>query len=67
MNKDNSKKTWEILRALLPNKVKPLLLKTIRIDDNALTEPHDIAREMNTYFANVGKNLSQRCHPTDVD
>ena len=67
INKGNSKKTWEILRALLSNKVKPPLPKTIKIDDNVLTKPHDIAREMNTYFANVGKNLSQQCHPPDVD
>ena len=67
INKDYSKKTWEILRALLPNKVKAPLPKTAKIDDNVLTEPHDIAREMNTYFANVGKNSSQQCHPPDVD
>ena len=65
INKDNSKKTWDILRALLPNKVKPPLPKTIKINDNVLTEPHDIAREMNTYFVNVGKQLSQQCHPPD--
>ena len=67
INKDNSKKTWEVLRALLPNKVKPPLHKTIKINDIVLPEPHDIAREMDTYFANVGKNLSQQCHPPDVD
>ena len=66
INKDNSKKTWDTLRALLLNEVKPPLTKTIKIDDNVLTESHDIALEMNTYFTNVGKNLSQQCHPPDV-
>ena len=68
---DNPKKTWEILRTLLPTKSnsagKP---NSITINNTSITHPSDIAEEFNNYFASIGKSLATGLndnHPDECD
>ena len=57
INKNNSKGTWDILRSLLPSKIKqagPHALKTHQNDGSNITDAFEIAQEINSYFTNIG-------------
>ena len=56
--KNNPKKTWDILRTILPNKPKSSLPNTINVDDTNISNPKIIAEKFDTHFASVGKLLA---------
>ena len=59
INKNNSKGTWDVLRSLLPSKIKqagPHTLKTNQNDGSNITDAFEIAQEINSYFTNIEKS-----------
>ena len=54
----NRKKTWEILRTLLPSKSNSTAPNSIIADNSCLNDPTDIVEELNNDFASIGKSLA---------
>ena len=52
------KKTWEILRTLLPSKFNSTALNSIIVNNSCLNDPTDIVKEFNNHFASIGKSLA---------
>ena len=68
INKNNSKGTWDVLRSLLPSKIKqagPHTLKTNQNDGSNITDAFEIAQEINSYFINIGKFLARKLNSSD--
>ena len=65
--KNNPKKTWDILRTILPNKPKSSLPNSINVDDTNISNPKIIAEKFNTHFANEGKLLAASLNANDTD
>ena len=55
---NNSKKTWEISRTLLPSKSNSTAPNSILVNNSCLNDPTDIAEEFNNHFATIGKSLA---------
>ena len=66
-NKSNQRKTWEILRSLLPRKLtKPSNLPiTVNINGNKITDQQTILHEFNKFFSKVGVTLANNFHTTE--
>jgi hypothetical protein len=58
-NKGNAKKTWEILNECIGRKSKNAKISKININGLPNEIPLDIANEFNSFFASVGKNISE--------
>ena len=68
INKNNSKGTWDVLRSLLPSKIKqagPHTLKTNQNDGSNITDAFEIAQEINSYFTNIGKSWARKLNSSD--
>ena len=61
-NKSNSRKTWELLRTILPGKSPKSsnLPTSIRVNEKEITEKQSILEEFNKYFSNIGENLADK-------
>ena len=64
---NNPKKTWELLRTLLPgnNSKSATLPEFVNLNGNKITDPHVIVEEFNEFFSNVGKNLAKNFDSTE--
>ena len=68
INKNNSNGTWDILRSLLPSKIKeagPHTVKTNQNDGCNITDAFEVAQEINSYFTNIGKSLARKLNSSD--
>ena len=54
----NPKKAWKTVNDLLGRKNKQTVVNELKLGDNGLTNPKDIAEVFNDYFANIGQNLA---------
>ena len=54
----NPKKAWKTINNLLGRKNKQTVINELKLGDNSLTNPKDIAEVFNDYFANIGQNLA---------
>ena len=63
--KDNPKKTWDVLRTLLPSKSILPAPNSVNVDGINISDPSLIAEKFNTNFANVGKLLASRLNSND--
>ena len=54
----NPKKAWKTINDLLGRKNKQTVINELKLGDNSLTNPKDIAEVFNDYFANIGQNLA---------
>ena len=61
-NKSNSRKTWELLRTILPGKSPKSsnLPTSIRVNEKEISEKQSILEEFNKYFSNIGENLADK-------
>ena len=62
---DNPKKTWDILRTLLPTKSNSNMPNSLAVNDSLITDPADIAEEFNKYFADIGERLANSIYNID--
>ena len=54
----NPKKAWKTINDLLGRQNKQTVVNELKLGDNSLTNPKDIAEVFNDYFANIGQNLA---------
>ena len=55
----NIKKTWSCINSILKGDKTRHILSQIRINDKLITNSHDICECFNSYFTNIGTNLSK--------
>ena len=63
--KHNPKKTWDVLRSLLPSKPVSHVPNTIVVEDNNISDPNIMVDKFNVHFANIGKVLATRLNCTN--
>ena len=67
LHKRDMKKTWKLINDLNSRHCRTTsYIKEIKIDDQIVTSPNQMAETFNTYFSNVGSNLSDEI-PSSVD
>ena len=54
----NPKKDWKTINDLLGRKNKQTVVNELKLGDNSLTKPKDIAEVFNDYFSNIGQNIA---------
>ena len=59
------KKTWDVLRSLLPSKPVLHVPNTIVVEDNNISDPNIMVDNFNVHFANIGKVLATRLNCTN--
>ena len=66
--KDNPKKTWDILRTLLPSKKNSRVPNLIKINSTTtISDVHEITEEFNHHFVNVGKFIANSVQANSTD
>ena len=48
------------MNSLLGRSNKPTIVNELKLDENSLTNPKDIAEGFNDYFSNIGPNLASQ-------
>ena len=56
----NPKKAWKTINDLLGRKNKQTVVNELKLGDNSLTNPKDIAEVLYDYFSNIGQNLASK-------
>ena len=59
-NKTNARKTWEIIRSVLPNKSKREPPCSLKVNGTTSEDPITIANEFNNFFCTIGSNLADK-------
>ena len=62
--KGDIKKTWLIINETLSNKKTSDLSQSFRIGNKLISDPNEIANELNKYFINIGKQILKQIVPT---
>ena len=57
-NKSNARKTWDIIRSVLPNKLNREPPSSLKINNVISREPSVIANEFNEFFCTIGPTLA---------
>ena len=64
---NNPKKAWKTINNLLGRKNKQTVVNELKLGDNSLTNPKDIAEGFNDYFSSIGPNLANQHDNTNFD
>ena len=66
-NKSNPRKTWELLRTLLPGKSSKhaKLPQNISLNGSKITDQQTILEKFNKFFSTIGENLANDLNSTD--
>ena len=63
--KDNIKDTWKVLNIAMGNKSKTTNISCLEVKSNLLSNPQRIANELNEYFCNTAKRVSEEFPQSD--
>ena len=66
-HKNNTKRTWQILKEIVGLPGKSACSKTFLINNQEVTNPNAIANSLNEYFVNVGANLASSIPNSDLN
>ena len=67
LHKHDMKKTWKLINDLNSRHYRTSsYIKEVKIDDQIVNSPNQLAETFNTYFSNVGSNLSDKI-PSSAD
>ena len=64
-HKNNPKKTWNVLRSLLPLKTKSNTPNSLTVKNSTITDVNDITKEFNCQLATFGKSLASSINNKD--
>ena len=68
LNRNNIKKTWNVLKELMQqNCSKSNLIDFLNIDGEEITDECDIAENFNKYFSNVAVDLDAQMEPSNIN
>ena len=58
--KCNPKEAWKTINNLLGRQNKPTVVNELKLGENSLTSPKDIAEGFNDYYSNIGPDLASK-------
>ena len=64
-NKNNPKKTWNIINELTSKNQKSSYIEEIKFDGNSIHDSGNIANTFNEYFSNIGPNLANEINTSE--
>ena len=59
-NKNNARKTWDIIKSTPPITSNRRLTNSLRINDAITEDPEIIVNEFNNFFWSIGSNLAEK-------
>ena len=65
--KCNPKKAWKSINNLLGKQNKHSKVNELKLGENVLNNPNDIAEGFNSYFSNIGPDLASQIHTTNCN
>ena len=65
--KCNPKKAWKSINNLLGKQNKHSKVNELKLGENVLNNPKDIAEGFNSYFSNIGPDLASQIHTTNCN
>ena len=66
-DKSNPKEAWKTINSLLGRQNKPTIVNELKLGENSLTNPKDIAEGFNDYFSNIGPNLASQINTSNLN
>ena len=68
-NKKNPKSTWKLIKELNSRNASnhKTIMSNIKVGDETINTPKDIAETFNSHFASVGENLASKIPPSSVE
>ena len=63
-NAKNPKKTWQTLREIISGDSDQIVIDKIMSNGSIIQDPTSIAEEFNSFFTNIGQNISASVNPT---
>ncbi|RUA05525.1 MAG: hypothetical protein DSY43_04445 [Gammaproteobacteria bacterium] len=66
-NKKDPKKTWKFINELLNRRCKSTIVSELKIGDQIVSSPADIAEEFNSHFTNIGLQLASEIPESVID
>ena len=66
-NQYNSKKLWSVIKDIISKKKKDSKPPQFKISNKIETSKSAIANSFNSFFVNIGPDLSKKISPTDID
>ena len=65
--KCNPKKAWKSINNLFGKQNKHSKVNELKLGENVLNNPNDIAEGFNSYFSNIGPDLASQIHTTNCN
>ena len=65
--KHSPKKTWEMINSIIKTKTTDNTIKSILVNGKSVTDPKEISKGFNTFYANVGRTQAETVPDTDID
>ena len=65
--KQNPKKAWKSINNLLGKQNKHSKVNELKLGENILNNPKDIAEGFNSYFSNIGPDLASQIHTSSCN
>ena len=62
----NSRKTWEIINEVTSHKSERVIINELEFEDKKLTDPTEIGKGFNKFFAEIGPKLSENIEDIDT-
>ena len=59
-DKSNPKQAWKTINSLLGRQNKPTIINELKLGENSLRNPGNIAEGFSDYFSNIGPNLASQ-------
>lgn len=66
-NKNNAKKTWEVIKSLIGKRKVGAISDDVIVNDMITSDKQEKADAFNDYFINVGPDLASKITHTDID
>ena len=62
----NSRKTWDIINEMTGRKSEKAIINELELEGKKLTDPTEIARGFNKFFAKISSKLSKNIEDFDT-
>jgi len=65
IHKNNMKKTWSIIKEVIGFDRPTTIINSVLVDGSMISEPTEVANQLNNYFSNIGNKLASSIPRSD--